>query len=173
MAPTTRPGASWPASCARGGWTGPPCPSWSRRSSSRHRPPPRPDARLGCAAGWGGWPWRPPRGWPVATAGTGAGDARRPSLTAAALPCADRRAGAKAALLVAVCLGLAAISLTVRVSVGEGDPWGWLVWGYELPRGPLDTSAGPAWKPLPVIFTTPFSLFGEAAPTLWLLLTRT
>ena len=83
------------------------------------------------------------------------------------------RAGTKAALLVAVCLGLAAISLTLRVSVGEGDPWGWLVWGYELPRGPLDTSAGPAWKPLPVVFTTPFSLFGDAAPTLWLLLTRT
>ena len=30
-------------------------------------------------------------------------------------------------------------------------------------------SSGPSWKPLPVLFTTPFSLFGDdAAPDLWL-----
>jgi hypothetical protein len=36
----------------------------------------------------------------------------------------------------------------------------------------LDTSAGPSWKPLPVIVTTPLSLTGGAAPALWLIVAR-
>ena len=31
----------------------------------------------------------------------------------------------------------------------------------------------PSWKPLPVLFTTPFSFAGEAAPALWLVVSRT
>ena len=37
----------------------------------------------------------------------------------------------------------------------------------------LNTVDGPSWKPLPVLFTAPFSLFGDdAAPALWLLVAR-
>lgn len=36
----------------------------------------------------------------------------------------------------------------------------------------LDTSAGPAWKPLPVLVTTLLAPLGDAAPALWLLLAR-
>ena len=37
----------------------------------------------------------------------------------------------------------------------------------------LVTTEGPSWKPLPVLFTTPFSLFGDdAAPALWLVVAR-
>ena len=52
------------------------------------------------------------------------------------------------------------------------DPWGWLVWGREVGGLALDTSSGPSWKPLPVIFTTPFAAFGDAAPDLWLFVAR-
>ena len=35
------------------------------------------------------------------------------------------------------------------------------------------TTTGPSWKPLPVIFTTPFSLAGDdGAPLLWLVVAR-
>ncbi len=33
-------------------------------------------------------------------------------------------------------------------------------------------SGGPSWKPLPVMFTTVFALFGGAAPTLWVIAAR-
>jgi hypothetical protein len=36
----------------------------------------------------------------------------------------------------------------------------------------LDTSSGPAWKPLPVAVTTALAPLGDAAPALWLLLAR-
>jgi hypothetical protein len=52
------------------------------------------------------------------------------------------------------------------------DPWGWLVWGREVTGLDLDTSSGPSWKPLPVLFTTPLSVFGDAAPDLWLAVAR-
>jgi hypothetical protein len=52
------------------------------------------------------------------------------------------------------------------------DPWGWLVWGREAGALDLDTSGGPSWKPLPVLFTTVFSPFPTAAPELWLFVAR-
>lgn len=54
------------------------------------------------------------------------------------------------------------------------DPWGWIVWGREVAQLDLDTSGGgaPSWKPLPVLITTPLSLFGDAAPELWLVISR-
>jgi hypothetical protein len=52
------------------------------------------------------------------------------------------------------------------------DPWAWLVWGRDVTRLALDTSAGPSWKPLPVVATTPFALSGDAAPALWLIVAR-
>jgi hypothetical protein len=36
----------------------------------------------------------------------------------------------------------------------------------------LKTTDGPSWKPLPVVFTTLFSLAGGAAPALWLVVAR-
>ena len=54
------------------------------------------------------------------------------------------------------------------------DSWGWIVWGREVAQLDLNTDVGgsPAWKPLPVLFTLVFSLFGDAAPELWLWVAR-
>lgn len=77
----------------------------------------------------------------------------------------------RALALVGACLGLAALSLVLPWALAF-DPYAWLVWGREITRGALDTSAGPSWKPLPVLLTTPLSLAGEAAPALWLAVAR-
>lgn len=70
------------------------------------------------------------------------------------------------------CVGVAVLSLLVPATNGY-DPWAWLVWGREAGRLELDTTHGPSWKPLPVLVTTPLSLFGDAAPALWLVVART
>jgi MFS family permease len=75
-------------------------------------------------------------------------------------------------VLLPACLVLAAASLAVPVAPGY-DAWSWLVWGRELARLDLDTTGGPSWKPLPVLVTSILSPFGDAAPTLWLLVIRT
>jgi len=72
---------------------------------------------------------------------------------------------------VLACLALAALSLLLP-STPSYDPWAWIVWGREVAALELDTRFGPSWKPLPVLFTTPFSLFGDAAPDLWLVVAR-
>jgi hypothetical protein len=75
-------------------------------------------------------------------------------------------------LLVVGCLALAALSL-LGPHVPTYDPWAWLSWGREITHGDLVTTAGPSWKPLPVAFTTLFSLFGSSAPPLlWLVVAR-
>jgi hypothetical protein len=75
-------------------------------------------------------------------------------------------------LLVLGCLVLAALSLLV-VSAPTYDPWAWIVWGREIAEWDLVTLEGPSWKPLPVLFTTPFSLLGDdVAPSLWLVVAR-
>jgi hypothetical protein len=92
----------------------------------------------------------------------------------AALPAAtERRNRAVPALplLVLGCFVLAALSLA-GPSVPTQDSWSWIVWGREVAHLSLDTTAGSSWKPLPVLFTTPFSLFGSIAPELWLLVAR-
>ena len=76
-------------------------------------------------------------------------------------------------LLLLGCLALAALSLLLPC-VPTYDPWAWIIWGREVahlrPRRPRP---GPSWKPLPVIFTTPFSLAGDdGAPLLWLVVAR-
>lgn len=75
--------------------------------------------------------------------------------------------------LVGGSVALAALSLLLP-SVLTTDPWGWVVWGREVSHLELhtDIEGSPAWKPLPVGFTTVFSLFGDAAPSLWLLTAR-
>jgi hypothetical protein len=70
-----------------------------------------------------------------------------------------------AALLIAAC------SLLIP-STPSYDPWAWLVWGREIVHLNLQTTGGPSWKPLPMVFTTAFALFGHAAPDLWLVVAR-
>jgi hypothetical protein len=71
----------------------------------------------------------------------------------------------------ALALLMAALSLLLP-STPSYDPWAWLIWGREIVHLNLHTAGGPSWKPLPVIFTTVFALFGGAQPYLWLLVAR-
>jgi hypothetical protein len=73
--------------------------------------------------------------------------------------------------LVVVALVIGALSLLIP-STPSYDPWAWLVWGREIIHINLQTTGGPTWKPLPVIFTTIFALFGKAQPDLWLVVAR-
>jgi len=77
-------------------------------------------------------------------------------------------------LAVLGCVMLAAVSAAVLATVPSYDPWSWIVWGRELvdPHLSFATDGGPSWKPLPVIFTTVYALFGAAAPTLWVITAR-
>lgn len=75
------------------------------------------------------------------------------------------------ALLLGGCVALAALSL-LTPSAPTYDPWSWIVWGREITQLDLSTTAGPSWKPLPVLFTAVFALFGDAAPDLWLVVAR-
>jgi hypothetical protein len=76
-------------------------------------------------------------------------------------------------LLLLACLVLAAIAHYLPAGPTY-DPWAWIIWGREVAHLDLDTRKGPSWKPLPVFFTTPFSLAGDrAAPELWLLVAQT
>jgi hypothetical protein len=97
----------------------------------------------------------------------------RPRLASA--PVAARRPvepRASTTLLLLGCLVVAAVSLTVP-SAPTYDSWAWLVWGREILHLDLVTLDGPSWKPLPVLFTTPFALFGDdGAPALWLVVAR-
>src|SRR5437764_1408970 len=74
-------------------------------------------------------------------------------------------------VLTAAALVIAALSLLIP-STPSYDPWAWLVWGKEIAHLDLVTTGGPTWKPLPVIFTTVFSVFGNASPDLWLVVAR-
>ena len=73
-----------------------------------------------------------------------------------------------------ICLALAALSAAILPTVPSYDPWSWIVWGRELvnPHLGFSTGGGPSWKPLPVIFTTVYGLFGGASPTLWVITAR-
>ena len=84
------------------------------------------------------------------------------------------RTAARVPLLrvVAGCAALAAASLLVH-STPTYDPWTWLTWGREILGLELDTSEGPAVKPLPMAITTLLAPLGDAAPWLWLLVART
>lgn len=77
------------------------------------------------------------------------------------------------AAVAAATLTLAALSL-LRPSAPTTDPWGWIVWGREIIHGELNTDSllSPAWKPLPVLLTTPLALLGGVAPAAWLVVAR-
>ena len=73
------------------------------------------------------------------------------------------------------CLAAGALSAAVLPTVASYDPWAWISWGREVvdPHLSFAISGGPSWKPLPVLFTTVWALFGSAAaPTLWVITAR-
>ena len=74
--------------------------------------------------------------------------------------------------VVAACAAGALLSLLVLPSAPLHDQWAWIVWGRELVHLDLDASAGPAWKPLPVMVTALLAPFGAATPSLWLAVAR-
>jgi hypothetical protein len=73
-------------------------------------------------------------------------------------------------------VALAVLALTALTFVAPSaptyDPWAWIIWGREVLHFDLSTVDGPSWKPLPVLLTTPFALFGPLAPDLWLFTAR-
>ena len=93
-------------------------------------------------------------------------------LDAAAAPLTPPQPARPWKLLMLGCFALAALSL-VLPSVPTYDPWAWLIWGREIASLDLITTTGPSWKPLPVLFTIPFSFAGdEGAPLLWIVVAR-
>ena len=93
-------------------------------------------------------------------------------VTARARALAGRLTGWRLYLsLGAGALAIAALSLLIP-STPSYDPWAWLVWGHEIIHFDLHTTGGPSWKPLPMLFTTLFALFGKAQPDLWLVVAR-
>lgn len=82
-----------------------------------------------------------------------------------------RRATRLYLTLIGSALALAGLSLLLP-STPSYDPWAWLGWGREVVHLNLHTAGGPSWKPLPVLFTTVFALFGRAQPDLWLVVAR-
>jgi hypothetical protein len=83
------------------------------------------------------------------------------------------RAGGNGVLLIVLgCLALAVLAHLLPAGPTY-DPWAWISWGREITEWNLDTRTGPSWKPLPVLFTTPFALAGDsAAPELWLVIAQ-
>ena len=77
-------------------------------------------------------------------------------------------------LLVAGCVALGIISALVLTWPPGSDPFAWIDWGQEITNSKiaLSLSGGPSWKPFPVVFTALFGLFGNAAPHLWLMVSR-
>lgn len=70
------------------------------------------------------------------------------------------------------CLVAAGIFTLIWQGAPTYDPWAWIIWGREIVQGDLVTTTGPSWKPLPMVFTIPFALFGKAEPDLWLWVSR-
>jgi hypothetical protein len=79
-----------------------------------------------------------------------------------------------AVIAVLVCTALGILSAAILPTVPSYDPWSWIVWGREVtdPHLSFIVNGGPSWKPLPMIFTTIYGLFGGAAPTLWVITAR-
>ena len=83
-----------------------------------------------------------------------------------------RSHGAQMGLIMLGCLAVAALTLLFP-STPTYDPWAWILWGREITQLDLVTEGGPSWKPLPILFTTPFALFGQdLAPYLWVWVAR-
>ena len=80
------------------------------------------------------------------------------------------------AKLIAACAALAGLSLLLP-SEASYDQWAWLVWGREALQLELDTTGGPSWKPLPVLFAAAVSPLADVdssiPPALWMVVART
>ncbi len=85
-----------------------------------------------------------------------------------------RASRSPAVIAVVSCILLGLLSAVILPTVPSYDPWSWIVWGREVtdPHLSFVVNGGPSWKPLPVIFTTIWGLFGGAAPTLWVITSR-
>lgn len=70
------------------------------------------------------------------------------------------------------CLVVATLSLVVVPSTITFDPLTWATWGREIIHLNLDTNAGPAWKPLPVVVDVIFAPLGAAEKWVWLVVAR-
>ena len=87
-------------------------------------------------------------------------------------PAVPVRRGAPVGRLVLGCLAVAALAHLLPAAPTY-DPWAWISWGREIVHLDLDTRTGPSWKPLPILFTTPFALLGSTwAPELWLVVAQ-
>lgn len=75
----------------------------------------------------------------------------------------------KGALGVAVLAGAATLALPATLGY---DAWAWTVWGRQLAHLDLATTAGPSFKPLPVLALAPLSVLGGATPAVWMGLMR-
>jgi hypothetical protein len=77
------------------------------------------------------------------------------------------------------CVLLAITSVLVLPWVPSSDPYAWITWGQEAASHVVGTkihlsfNGGPSYKPFPVMFTSVFGLFGNAAPGMWLVVSRT
>ena len=74
-----------------------------------------------------------------------------------------------------VSLALGALSCAIWDPVPGFDVESWINWGWAAShpvRGGFKINGGPSWKPLPVVFTSFYGLFGHAAPTLWMITAR-
>jgi hypothetical protein len=79
----------------------------------------------------------------------------------------------RAALIVAACLGLGAVSLANLPAVLSFDPWAWMAFGREIAHGTLDTVGTSSWKPLTAVLVIPFTALGaQGAQLLWVLFIR-
>ncbi len=74
-----------------------------------------------------------------------------------------------AAVAVAALAGAATLVLPATLGY---DAWAWTVWGRQLAHLDLDTTAGPSFKPLPVLALAPLSVLGGATPVVWMGLMR-
>ena len=73
-------------------------------------------------------------------------------------------------IVVSALVLLAAVVFVVLTGVRPAyDAYGWLVWGHQAVHLNLDLNAAPSWKPLPFLFTLPYSVLPrEAALWLWM-----
>ena len=79
------------------------------------------------------------------------------------------RGGWPAAFGVAALAGAASLALPATLGY---DAWAWTVWGRQLAHLDLATTAGPSFKPLPVLALAPLSVLGGATPVVWMGLMR-
>jgi hypothetical protein len=79
------------------------------------------------------------------------------------------RGGWLAAFAGAALAGAASLALPATLGY---DAWAWTVWGRQLAHLDLATTAGPSFKPLPVLTLAPLSVLGGATPVVWMGLMR-